>query len=127
MKMRTILLFTLILLLPSCEKDNNENEYFNNLKGTWKNLESDFDALIFQNDSSLDRKNLIADIIYHHYKIMIGSDTIEIKYNGLDKIEVLSSKKKYYLDSTMDTLVIENLSKYYPHYNGEKFYRLKNK
>jgi hypothetical protein len=120
-----VLLALFIFSIAGCQNDDGDDNYFSSLQGTWINLESDFDALIFQNDTLLQRKNLQTGSINHYYSMKIESDEIVLKYKGRDKIELVFSKHKYYLNTSMDTLVIENLSQYYPKYIGNKFYKFK--
>jgi hypothetical protein len=119
-----IFLVYFVFSIAGCQKEDVDN-YFSSLQGTWINLETDFDALIFQNDTLLERKNLQTGSINHYYNIKIESDEIVLKYTGRDKIELIISKHKYYLNTSKDTLVIENLSQYYPNYIGNKFYKSK--
>ena len=124
--MQTLFLFTIIALFMSCERENSNNYCACDLLGTWINLELSYDALIFQNDTFLERKNLQTGSVNHQYNITINSNDIVIKYTGYDKIDMPRSRHKYFLNKTKDTLVIEDLSQYYPNYNGNKFYKLKN-
>ncbi len=125
MKIQILIILLLSFLSLNCEKDKNDTNNFRELQGTWINTVSDFDALIFKNEDLLERKNLQTGSNNHHYSINIESSEIILKYTGKDKIELESSKHKYYLNNSKDTLVIENLSQYYPNYDGDKFYKSK--
>lgn len=120
--MKIIIIIAVSVLFTCCKKDDSYNN-FNDLKGTWFNTVSDFDAIIFQSEDSLERKNLMSGNSNHFYNIQIKSDEIILKYNGRDKIYVPSSIQKYYLNKSKDTLVIKNLSIYYPYYEGNIFYK----
>jgi hypothetical protein len=122
--MKILIIIAVGLLFTCCEKENRTNDFID-LKGTWYNTESDFDAIIFQNDSTLERKNLITGSVKDYYKIQLNSEEIVLKYQGWDRIDVPSRKLRYNLNKTNDTLVIENLNQYYPFILGNKFYKTK--
>ena len=126
MKTHVFILLTIIALYTSCERENEANYCSCDLIGTWINQEPNYDALIFQNDTLLERKNLQTGSINHRYSIKIYSNELVLKYIGFDKIELPGIKFKYFLNESKDTLYIENLNQYYPYYNSNNFYKLKN-
>jgi hypothetical protein len=118
--MNALKILVVSILFTCCQKEDNIN-YFNDLKGTWYNTYSDFDAIIFQSEDSLERKNLKSGSINHYYDIQIKSDEIILQYTGWDRCYVPISRHKYYLNESKDTLMIEDLSQYYPNYEGNIF------
>ncbi len=124
--MKTGILFILACLIISagCKKEA-EPDTFKDLKGAWYNNTTDFDLLIFENDSTVLRKNLLSGITYHHYSVEIYPDVIIIRYTGLDKIDVPASTKKYSLNKAKDQLYIEEMDQYYPYFEGNQFTRIK--
>jgi hypothetical protein len=124
MKIKIAFILTAVFLFSGCKKETDTND-FKDLKGAWYNNTTDFDAIIFENDSTLVRKNLISGSALHHYKIQIHPDVIVIEYTGFDKIMVPASTKKYTLNGAKDQLYIEDFSQYYPYYEGNQFTKIK--
>lgn len=121
MKLQILIMSALSMFFTCCEKDtNNSKDYFKDLKGTWNNTTSIDDTIIFQNETTLDRR-------VHHYSIILSADNMILQYTGKNKLLIESSKHKYYLNKSKDTLVIENLSQYYPNYAGNRFCKFLNK
>jgi hypothetical protein len=128
MKTQIMIILVLSSFFTSCKKAGLDSKnYIEDLKGSWYNTTTNYDAIIFQNDSTLDRKFLTTGVTNNHYSIKLKSDEIILQYTGIDKIYCPSSSHKYYLNKSKDTLVIENLSQYYPNYAGNRFCKFQNK
>jgi hypothetical protein len=97
--MKYVLLFIIIIMFASCEKDV---EVAASVVGKWKIIVPDSDTLVFSSDS-FTRK--FYDGLSHSFKYSIKMDEITIQYNGPMYILIQPSTHKFELDNNQ--LVID--------------------
>jgi len=122
-----IIIVLIFLSIISCEKEKNgENQYQTLLKGYWINTTTDYDELIFVDDSTIERKNLKTDKTEHIYRYEIKGDSITFDYEGYFKVLLPSFTTKLNFNRTKDTLTLDNFDQYFPPDYGNSFYKIKN-
>ncbi len=105
-----ILGILIVLLISSCEKEENKGNQ--SLLGKWTLNEDYSKTFDFQNSTDV----LINE---HEFRYKIEGDSIEFSYNGHLYIAIVPSKHKYEKRSDTDYLIIEDLNKL-QFFNGDE-------
>ena len=117
-----MLLFSVI----GCEKDNIDNQINKeDIFGKWLNIVNNKDTL-YINDTIIIRIDTTTMLPKHRYSYTLYEDSIKIMYIGEYYIYCLESSHKIALNKNKFILSIENLSGYFPEYEGNKFEKIAN-
>jgi hypothetical protein len=89
-----LVLFMIICILISCEKDKDSSNH-DNILGKWISIDKS-DTLDFVDKTDFYKSNI--DFRHDHFDYILDNDSIKIGYNGIRMVLVQPTKHKYSLN-----------------------------